>query len=283
MSVLPQLERDLAEVARGRLPARGTRRWQLTPSLLVAALSVALALAVGVIAIGSLRHERVPPPTIHAASATYEAVNGLIGGLPQSGRDLGSPRAPVRVTLYGDLECQQCRLFLWSTQFARFVNSDVRSGRARLVYRSLCTATCDVRAMRFFDVQQAAAYAAGQQGSFWQYALLFYREQGRSGTGYVTRHYLVGLADQVLGLNVRRWQNARRSAFVLNQIRGEERAAARAHVLGTPTLGFRGPKAALTLGTGRGYTLLAQAVRVAQLGCPKRWRRLGFVHCRDFV
>jgi protein-disulfide isomerase len=281
--VLPQLERDLAEVARRRLPARGIRRWQFTPSPLVAALSVAVALAVGALAIGSLRAQRVPPLTPHAASAGYRAVNALIGGLPQSGRHLGSPRAPVSLAVYGDLECQQCRHFLWSTGFARFVSSDVRSGQAQVVYRSMCTSTCDSRVMRAFDAQQAAAYAAGEQGLFWQYALLFYREQGRAGAGYVTRRYLAGLADQVLGLNVQRWQTVRRSGGLLNQVRVEQRAATRAHVLGTPTLNFRGPKAALTLGTGHSYTVLAAAVRAAQLGCPKQWRRLGFVHCRNFV
>jgi protein-disulfide isomerase len=297
VSVLPQLERDLAEVARRRLASTGSsgvwsrfaglpvaaRRWRLTPSPLVAALGIAVALAVGAIAIGSLRDQRVPPPTFNAASAGYHAVTGLVGGLAQSGRHLGSSSAPVRVTLYGDLECQQCSRFLWSTQFARFVNADVRNGRAQIAYRSLCTATCDVRRMRVFDAQQAAAYAAGQQGLFWQYALLFYREHGHAGTAYVPRRYLVALADQVPGLNVGRWQSARRSPGLLHGVRQEERAATRAHVLGTPTLGFRGPRAALTLAVGRSYTVLAEAVRAAEFGCPKPWRRFGFVHCRDFV
>ncbi len=44
-----------------------------------------------------------------------------------------------------------------------------------------------------FNTQQVAAYAAGMQHKFWNYAETFYREQGAEDTGYVNENYLVHL------------------------------------------------------------------------------------------
>ena len=41
-----------------------------------------------------------------------------------------------------------------------------------------------------FKDQQVAALAAGMQKKFWNYAELFYHEQGQEDTGYVTESYL---------------------------------------------------------------------------------------------
>lgn len=298
MSVIPQLERDLLELARQRLPAelsgaqsrQGARRSagparRLAFGPLLAAISVAVAIGVGVIAVGSLRHGRARSPALLSRPplAPYAAVSGLLAGLPQSGTRLGAPGAPVRVTLYGDLECPQCRRLVWSRAFAQFVAGDVGGRRASITYTSLCTTTCVYRGQRRFGVQQAAAYAAGQQDLFWQYALLFYLEQGNARTGYVTARYLTGLADQLPELNLRRWEAERRSARLLARIRAEQSATGRMHVLGTPTLSFRGGRAVVSLATADPSVLLARAVRAAEHGCPPRWRSVGFTHCRDLV
>lgn len=298
MSVLPQLERDLLEVARRRLPTGEAavkprpagrrivawpRRLGLAPVL--ALLSVAVAVGVGVIAVGSLRHGKAPSLTLHARPSTtpFVAVNQLVGGLPQSGTRLGSRTAPVRITLYGDLECPVCRALVSSEGFARLLAGDVQRGQAQVVYRSFCTTTCDNRNLGVFDVQQAAAYAAGRQGLFWQYALLFYREQGKESTSYVNRRYLIGLADQIPGLNLKRWQTDRKSAGLLDQVRSEQAAATRGQLSGTPTLRVRGRKAVVLLATGNSSSLLARAVRAAQHGCPRHWRAVGFTTCTDLV
>lgn len=298
MSVLPQLERDLTEVARRRLPAdrrevtsRPTGRdavgrgWPLGLGPVMAALSVAIAVGVAVIALGSLRAGGGPSLSIHASPhvTRYAEVSGLVAGVPQSETRLGSAGAPVKVTLYGDLECPECRKLVQSRGFAQFAATDLRSGTAEVTFRSLCTTTCDNRNLRLFETQQAAAYAAGGQHLFWQYALLFYLEQGNERANYVNARYLTDLADQVQGLNVRRWQAERRSAELIRRVRSEQAAASRAQVLGTPTLRFRGPKAVLTLAAANDSSGLERAVRAAGRGCPKHWAALGFAHCRDLV
>ena len=64
----------------------------------------------------------------------------------------------------------------------------------QVVYRAFETATRDPNV---FKTQQVAALAAGQQQKFWNFAELFYHEQGDETTSYVTTSYLDGLAGQV--------------------------------------------------------------------------------------
>ena len=57
----------------------------------------------------------------------------------------------------------------------------------QVVYKALQTATRD---QQTFQLQQVAALAAGQQQRFWNYAELFYHEQGQEDSGYVNESYL---------------------------------------------------------------------------------------------
>jgi protein-disulfide isomerase len=166
-------------------------------------------------------------------------VDALLAGIPESGTTLGSPSAPVTVTEYGDLECPVCTdLAVGSGVESRLIARDVRSGRVKLVYRSLDTASpADI-----FPTQQAAAYAAGQQHRAWYYIELFYREQGAEDTGYVTAAYLDGLAKQVRGLDYPTWAADRRQPDVTAQVHSDEALASRRGLTQTPTLLVRGPK-----------------------------------------
>jgi len=116
-----------------------------------------------------------------ATSATPQTVNRLLAGIPQAGNRLGRAKAPVTVTVYEDLECPVCRAFTLAGQ-AQFIANDVRAGRAKLIFRSLQTATPDTPT---FQDQQTAAAAAGKQNKLWQFVETFYREQGQEGTAYM--------------------------------------------------------------------------------------------------
>ena len=96
------------------------------------------------------------------------------------------------MTYYGDLECPICRDFTLNGGFAT-ARSPTRSaaGKVKIVYKAFETATKDPNV---FKIQQVAALAAGQQQRFWNFAELFYHEQGAEGTGYVSETYLKGLA-----------------------------------------------------------------------------------------
>ncbi len=116
-------------------------------------------------------------------------VNSLLNGIPQSGATLGKPTAPVTMTYYGDLECPICQDSRVDGGFPQLVANEVRQGKVKVVYRAFETATQDPST---FKTQQVAALAAGQQNRFWDFAELFYHQQGAEDSGYVTEAYLTG-------------------------------------------------------------------------------------------
>jgi protein-disulfide isomerase len=165
------------------------------------------------------------------ARGTGAEVASLLAGIPQRGRTLGYPRAPVTVEYFGDLQCPFCRLFTLGA-LRSLIQSYVRGGKLKIEYRSLESATRD-RAT--FNTQQVAALAAGQQDKMWNFIELFYHEQGEEDTGYVTERYLQGLAQQVPGLNLIAWTAARDDPELADTIASDTQAAAEAGVTKTPS------------------------------------------------
>jgi protein-disulfide isomerase len=172
-------------------------------------------------------------------STTVAAVDNLLSGIPQNGAVLGNPNAPVTMTYFGDLECPICQDFTLSGGFPQLVANEVRSGKVKVVYKAFQTATRDPNV---FKTQQVAALAAGAQNKFWHYAELFYHEQGQEGTGYVTEPFLKGLAQQVTGLDVSKWQSDRGNPAFAAQVQSDGQDGLKLGVNGTPTLVFTGPK-----------------------------------------
>jgi protein-disulfide isomerase len=202
---------------------------------------VVVAFVAVAIAVTSGRGGTPPKPGSPEARGDVAATVALLRGIPESGATLGSAGAPVTVTEYADLECSVCRAFALGaeqTLIARYV----RPGGVKLVYRSLCTATCTGPLGRpAFAGQQAGAYAAGRQGLGWYYIELFYREQGAEGTSYATPTYFTGLARQIPRLNYQQWRADGGSAALRAQVATEGRAAASHSFNQTPTIVVQGP------------------------------------------
>jgi protein-disulfide isomerase len=201
-----------------------------------------------------------PPPNAAAALLGIR-VHAQLAGIAQAGRQLGDPKAPVTIVFFGDLECPICRDFALSS-FTQLIAHDVRDDTVNVIYRSFCTATCNGPGSKVFEPQQAAAYAAGAQHLFWNYALLFYHEQGQQDTHYATASYLTGLAKQIRGLNLERWETDRSSPSLAAQVNADERAANSDGLNSTPTLIMYGPKGKKQIATGvPTYTELQRAIR----------------------
>jgi protein-disulfide isomerase len=229
-------QRRLAQERASAERARRQRRLQMVVGVVVAAVVIAV-----VAIVLSTKGAKSPSTTSAGAKATATKVNNMLAGIPQSGVVLGSPNAKINVTEFGDLECPVCATFATGAE-QTLISNDVRSGKATLTYRSLCTATCNGPNANLFATQQAAALAAGQQNKAWNFIQLFYSEQGQEGTTYVTDSYLSGLASQVPGLNVSKWSSARTSPSLTAQVSSDQQAAAGKGYSSTPTIVIQGPK-----------------------------------------
>ena len=226
--------RRLAEERAQQERQRRQRRLRMIGGVVIAAVAV-VAVAIAISSGGGHKGGLAKGT---AATKTVAQVQSLLNGIPQDGARLGSPKAPVTMTYYGDLQCPVCQAFTLNG-FKELVSKDVRSGKVQVVYKSLQTATQD---QQTFQLQQVAALAAGQQQRFWNYTELFYHEQGQEDSGYVNENYLDTLAQQVPGLKVSTWRNDRNSSSLTSQVSTDANQAAAVGANATPTLVFKGPK-----------------------------------------
>lgn len=174
------------------------------------------------------------------------AVSKELKGIPQNATTLGNPKAKVQMVYFGDLQCPICKEFTLEV-LPQFIQDQIRGGKVKMTYRSLCTATCgpnysQAKSEQIFNNQQVAAYAAGSQSKFWQYTELFYDEQQAEDTGYTTDTWLTGLAKQVPLLHLPTWQIDRTDPTLLDQVKADQSFAAKAGLNSTPSVIMKGPK-----------------------------------------
>jgi protein-disulfide isomerase len=221
-----QQRRELEEAS----AAQASQRKRLIQLSGVAAV-VVVAIVVILLATGSGGSKTAPAPKSAAANTAQAEVIKLLQGIPQSANVLGNPSAPVKLVYYGDLECPFCKQFTL-TALPSIIAKDVRTGKAKIEYRSMQTAT---RERETFQTQQVAAMAAGKQNRAWHFIELFYHEQGEEDSGYVTESFLQGLAAQVPGLNLSQWSEDRNNPAFANQVISDAQSANQNGFTGTPS------------------------------------------------
>ncbi len=222
--------------------------------LAVIVVGVAVAISSGSVAGGLAKHG--------AAKELDSSVDTLLAGIPEHGETLGRPSAKYTLTFFGDLQFPVCAAFATGANldgeiggFPQFIHDQVRTGQAKVVYRSFCTATCNDFGQSLFNTQQVAAYAAGKQDRFWYYEELFYRQQGAEGAPYVTPTFLRTVAKQTRGLHFGAWSTDRGNPSLLSQVNADGLAAVKQLPLtgsppgrGTPGLIMSGPKGSAFVG-----------------------------------
>ena len=256
--------RRLAEEQAHAENARRNRRLQMLGGVVILAI-VVVVVAVIVSSGGNKSHAVVIPKTGKAHQAALAKARkqdapifSLLNGIPQHGNTLGNPSAKVTVTEYGDLECSVCDAFALATNATtsngspgsgienQLIQNDVRSGKIKLVYRSLETASGSNPDPNAFLNQQTAAVDAGLQNHEWDYVELFYAQQQSEGSAYVTPTFLDGLAQQISSLNYAGWLSHTHDSALQAQVKHDEVVAAGRGFSSTPTITIVGPKGEAT-------------------------------------
>ena len=159
----------------------------------------------------------------------------LLAEVPQDGTTLGSEDAPVTIYLYEDLQCPACAAFARET-FPELVRRNVEPGEVKVVSETIAVLGPDsVPAAR-------AAFAAGEQDRYWEYSTLFFLNQGRENSGYVTDEFLTNLAEETQGLDLDQWNEAQGSDTVQSELDAAQASARDEGIEGTPTLMISGPE-----------------------------------------
>ena len=168
------------------------------------------------------------------SGGSEEDIRQLLADIPQNGTTLGSEDAPVTIYLYEDLQCPVCARFARDT-FPDLVKSYVEPGEVKVVSETLAVIGPD-------SVPAAkAAVSAGEQNRYWEYSMLFFLNQGRENSGYVTDEFLTNIAEKTQGLDVNQWNQARESDAVRTELDSAQASAQDEGVEATPTLVVSGP------------------------------------------
>jgi protein-disulfide isomerase len=169
-----------------------------------------------------------------------EEIRELFANIPQDGSTLGSEDAPVTIYLYEDLQCPVCARFARDT-FPELIRTHVKPGEVKVVSETLAVLGRD-------SVPAAkAALAAGEQNRYWEYSMLFFLNQGRENSGYVTDEFLTNIAEETQGLDVDQWNEARESDAVQSELDAAQARARDEDIEGTPSLVISGPGGTNTL------------------------------------
>jgi Thioredoxin len=186
----------------------------------VALIATAVAIASVLVGIGIGHVAGSPGQPLRTLEV--KEVSSLLGGIPQRGDTLGQAKAPITLQIFGDLESADVRTFVvWL--LPNIISEWVRTNVVKIQYRSFMTASSPYT--NVFVSQQVAALAAGSQDRLWNFIEVFYHEQGREHTRYVTKAYLDHIARQVPGLDLSEWEDDRENTQLAKQVVEDDYAA----------------------------------------------------------
>src|SRR6478609_2609117 len=182
---------------------KGARRRASPKVLLVAALAglvlvgavVGISLAVG----GNSSSSAATIPaggSLTNALPNAAAVQREFAGIPQHGLVLGSPKAPVTMVEYIDLQCPGCRAFETSV-LPSIVPEFVRAGKLKIEARPIAFIGPDSVPAR------NAAIASAAQNRAFNFMQITYANQGTENTGWLNQAFIGQAAASVPGMHVR--------------------------------------------------------------------------------
>jgi len=180
---------------------------------------------IAVVALAVVLGARPAPATAEPPVVTIVHVPA---DLAMDGFVLGRADAPVTIDLYEDFQCPACEG--WGRNvFPSLASNELTAGRARIVFHDLA----------FLGPESTdagrAAFAAAQQGRFWDMWATLFANQGRENSGAFSRDRLIAMADQ-LGLDVTRFEADMESSAAQVALERSRADAGGAGVTSTPTL-----------------------------------------------
>lgn len=187
------------------------------------------ALLIGLVVVGAAlllgRGSGPALPSIAAYSTVFP-------GVPQSGHVLGSEDAPVTLDVYEDFQCPAC-LNWTASVLPGLVQGEVTAGTVRIVaHDNAFIGPESILAGR-------AAWAAEQQGRFWDYDIGLYRMQGAENSGVYTEASLTALAGE-LGLDLDQFGRDLNSNASLSAVQKARDEAQAKGISSTPTVLLNG-------------------------------------------
>jgi protein-disulfide isomerase len=241
-------QREQARAEREKREAEEQAKAKRKRNLLLLGGAVALAAVVVVVAVVISSGGSSKKGSPEGKAIGSDQARQLLDGIPQKGSTLGSPRAPVTLTEFADLQCPFCRDYTIK-QFPALVAKYVRPGKVKMVFQNYAFIGPDSLTAAL------AAEAAGKQNKLWQFIDVFYNNQGTENTDYVTDKFLTKIADGA-GVDSKQMLTDRDDPSARQAVAAAQQAATSAGVNSTPTF-------ILKKGAGPAQKLSADQVEAA--------------------
>jgi protein-disulfide isomerase len=195
---------------------------------------LAAVVVVGAIVVSSNGADDETPATSgqQGGASPGEEVQELYGGIPQKGTRLGEADAPATLVEIADLQCPFCAQYSIEAMPA-IVRDYVRTGKLNyeLRFRSFLGRD-SVRAA-------GAAAEAANANRMYQFADIFYRNQGPENSDYADDAFMRDVARQVEGLDIEKVVAAADDPLSLPAVREGEEFARRIGSTSTPDFYIR--------------------------------------------
>lgn len=212
-------------------------------------VGLAIVFAV-IIVLGGIGWRLITPASTASTGTSFALASSLLSGSPPT---LGSPNASVTIVEFGDYQCPTCGAWYHSHE-ALLVQNLVDTGKAKLVWRDF-----DFYGPDSVSASEAA-YAAGEQGKFWQFHDLLFQSQQTPNNGWASRQNMETFAQQ-LGLNMTGFDQSFNSGKYDSLINANHSLGVEAGVTETPTFFLIGPNGKIvTIAGGQPESVFEQAV-----------------------
>jgi len=199
---------------------------------LVVVIVVAALVVTGAVVLSSNGSEPAPSRSSQPGMTPAEEVAALYEGIPQKGVRLGQADAPATLVEIADLQCPFCAHY--STQVLPSIVDDyVRPGKLAYELR--------IRSFLGRDSVRAAGAAAeaARANRMYEFADLFFRNQGPENSDYADDAFMREIAGQVEGLDVERVVAAADDPLSYPAVERGEMFARRIGSTGTPDFYLR--------------------------------------------
>jgi protein-disulfide isomerase len=199
--------------------------------LLGGAILIALIVVAGLIALNRSTGGSSGLPAIVAAGP-------IDASIPQNGRVLGDPNAPVTIVEYADYQCPFCGEFYANIE-PSLINDYIKNGKVKLEFRDLPFLDDSVSTYGESDMAAEAAACALDQGKFWEFHDTLYANQHGENEGAFTKDRIKQIA-QVVGLDITTFNSCFDNRTHKDDVAAMKTEAEQAGVDATPTLFLNG-------------------------------------------
>lgn len=232
-------QREAARAERKAQEAKTAREAAMKKRLgIIGGIVAAAAVLVVILIVATGGSDKKKPEVATAGEAVpgQTRTAALLKGIPQKGRFLGDPKAPVTLVEFADLQCPFCQQYT-EQALPTVISQYVRTGKVRLEFRP--------RTFIGPDSEKAAriAVSAGSENKLWNTLELFYASQGEENGGWVTDALVTSIIKSV-GLDPAKVIKGAQAPSVSTELREADLLATRNGLDSTPSflLGKTGEK-----------------------------------------